>query len=262
MTTPSPWCMGSATSAGQQMSGLSAQLVDRHATVVEKQNRELSIAGRTDTALESHLSRAAQIAQGGARQMDTIVAQTRSIAEVAATARTPAAEMLGLKALRAHVAQAQSVAASTQQQASQAAGEVRSLNYGSGELPQMPADLPTDKPGEEPPHGEDPRYWLDVTKIIYVLEGELAPSGSVQVGPNLWYPSPGNPGFAVPRRHRRCIPLGLGDIRVIDPEFGALFPWGYQEIAPGIGVPHPDADFLGVPPQAGSAALCTGWRRA
>ena len=54
--------------------------------------------------------------------MDTIVAQTRSIAEVAASARTPAAEMMVLKALRAQVAQAQSVVASTQQQASQAAG--------------------------------------------------------------------------------------------------------------------------------------------
>jgi hypothetical protein len=217
----------SATGAGQQIAGLSGQLVDRHATVVDKQNRELSTAGRTDTSLESHLSSAAQITQGGARQMDTIVAHTRAIAEVAATARTPAAEMMVLKALRAQVAQAQSVTASTQQQASQAAGQVRSLSYGSGELPQAPADLPTDKPGEEPPHGEDPRYWLDVTKIVYVPEGELAPSNSVQVGPNLWYPAPDNPGFAVPPPPPAKYPLDLGDIRVIDPDSGELFPWGY-----------------------------------
>ena len=81
--------------------------------------------------------------------MDTIVAQTRSIAEVAGSARTPAAEMMVLKALRTQVARAQSVVASTQQQSGQAAGEVRALSYGSGELPQAPADLPTDKPGED-----------------------------------------------------------------------------------------------------------------
>ncbi|WP_006243443.1 hypothetical protein [Mycolicibacterium tusciae] len=238
----------SAMSAGQQMSGLSGQLVDRHATVVEKQNRELSTAGRTDTALESQLSSAAQITQGGARQMDTIVARTRSIAEAAATARTPAAEMMVLKALRAQVAQAQSVTASTQQQASQAAGQVRSLSYGSGEMPQAPAnDLPTDNPGEEPPHGKDPRYWLDVTKIVYVPEGELAPANSVQVGPNLWYPAPDNPGFAVPPPPPAQYPLEIGDVRVIDPESDALYPWGYQEIAPGIGVPHPDGNWVSSP---------------
>lgn len=237
----------SAAGTGQQMSALSGQLVDRHASVAEKQQRGLSTAGRTDTTLESHLSSAAQITHGGARQMDTIVAQTRSIAEVAGSARTPATEMMVLKALRAQVAQAQSVVASTQQQANQAAGQVKSLSYGSGELPQAPADLPTDKPGEDPPHGEDPRYWLDVTKIVYVPEGELAPANSTQVGPNLWYPSPGNPGFAVPPPPPAQYPLDIGDVRVIDPESGALFPWGYQEIAPGIGVPHPDGNWVSSP---------------
>ena len=71
---------------------------------------------------KSRLASAAQITDGGARQMDTIVAQTRSIAEVAGSARTPAAEMMVLKALRTQVARAQSVVASTQQQSSQAAG--------------------------------------------------------------------------------------------------------------------------------------------
>ena len=238
----------SAAGTGQQMSALSGQLVDRHASVAEKQQRGLSTAGRIDTTLESHLSSAAQITHGGARQMDTIVAQTRSIADVAASARTPAAEMMVLKALRAQVAQAQSVVASTQQQASQAAGQVKSLSYGSGELPQAPADLPTDKPGEDPPHGEDPRYWLDVTKIIYVPEGELAPANSTQVGPNLWYPDPyGGMGVQPPPPPAK-YPLDLGDIRVIDPNSDALFPPGYQQVAPGIGVPHPDSYFGVQPP--------------
>ncbi len=87
----------SVSGAGQQMSGLSGQLVDRHASVVQQQNRELVTAGRTDSTLEARLANAAQITEGGARQMDTIVAQTRSIAEVAGSARTPAAEMMVLK---------------------------------------------------------------------------------------------------------------------------------------------------------------------
>ena len=237
----------SAAGTGQQMSGLSGQLVDRHASVAEKQQRDLNTAGRTDTTLESHLSSAAQITHGGARQMDTIVAQTRSIAQVAASARTPAAEMMVLKALRAQVAQAQSVVASTQQQASQAAGQVKSLNYGSGELPQAPADLPTDKPDEQPPHGKDPRYWLDVSKITYVPDGELAPANTVQVGPNLWYPDPDGGLGVQPAPPPAKYPLDIGDIRVIDPDSDALFPPGYQQVAPGIGVPDPDP-YLGAEP--------------
>lgn len=237
----------SVSGAGQQMSGLSGQLVDRHASVVQQQNRELVTAGRTDSTLEARLASAAQITEGGARQMDTIVAQTRSIAEVAGSARTPAAEMMVLKALRTQVARAQSVVASTQQQSSQAAGEVRALSYGSGELPQAPADLPTDKPGEDPPHGEDPRYWLDVTKLTYVGDGELAPPNYKQVGPNLWYPDPeGGLGYVPPPPPAK-YPLDLSDVQVIDPDSGALFPPGYQQVAPGIGVPHPDS-YYGVQP--------------
>ena len=61
----------SVSGAGQQMSGLSGQLVDRHASVVQQQNRELVTAGRTDSTLEARLANAAQITEGGARQMDT-----------------------------------------------------------------------------------------------------------------------------------------------------------------------------------------------
>lgn len=43
-------------------------------------------------------------------------------------------------------------------------------------------------------------------------------------------------------------PLDLGDIRVIDPDSGALFPPSYQQVAPGIDVRHPDSYFGGQPP--------------
>lgn len=230
----------SVTAAGAEMSGQAGRLVDRHAEVVHSQDQALRTAGRTDNSLQSQLDRAAQITTDGARRMDAIVAQTRSIADVAAAADTPAAQMQVLQALRAQVAQSQSVVASTQQQASESAGQVRSLSYGTGDVPLTPADTPSDSSGEDPPHGKDPRYWLDVTKIVHVPDGELAPANSIQVGPNLWYPAPDNPGFEVPPPPPAQYPLDLGDVRVIDPESGVLYPHGYQEIAPGIGVPYPD----------------------
>jgi len=72
-------------------------------------------------------------------------------------------------------------------------------------------------PSTDLPPGKDPRYWLDVTKVMYAPEGELAPTNSVQVGPNLWYPAPDNPGFAVPAPPPAKYPLDLSDVRVIDP---------------------------------------------
>ena len=53
----------------------------------------------------------------------------------------------------------------------------------SYDVPLSPADTDVDLP-----HGKDPRYWLDTSKLIHVADGELAPYGTKQVGPNLYYP--------------------------------------------------------------------------
>jgi hypothetical protein len=45
-------------------------------------------------------------------------------------------------------------------------------------------------PPQDPPHGKDPHYWIDVGKIIYVPDGELAPANTVQIGPNMYCPAP------------------------------------------------------------------------
>ena len=63
--------------------------------------------------------------------MDTIVAQTRSIAEVAGSARTPAAGDDGAEPCGGR-SPAQSVSGLDSAAVSQAAG--RALSYGSGEL--------------------------------------------------------------------------------------------------------------------------------
>ncbi|MDG4669359.1 DUF4226 domain-containing protein [Mycobacterium sp. 236(2023)] len=225
----------STTVARQRSSELSGRAVGAYATVAEMQSRTLGMASGTDDTLESRLRTAAQITQDGARRLDGIVAQTNSIAEAAATARTPAAQLMVLTALRAQVAHAQTVTAVTTQQAGESAGQIQALTYGSGDMPQSPPDTP----GQDPPHGKDPRYWLDVTNIVHVPDGELAPTNTVQIGPNLWYPAPEHPGFATPAPPPAKYPLDLGDVRVIDPNSDELFPPRYREIAPGIGVPYP-----------------------
>ena len=65
-------------------------------------------------------------------------------------------------------------------------------------------DFPLTPQDEDPPHGKDPRYWLDASKIIHVPEGELAPYGYMQVGPELWYSRPlRRLSTSIRRRHRR-----------------------------------------------------------
>ncbi|MDA2893345.1 DUF4226 domain-containing protein [Mycolicibacterium sp. BiH015] len=227
----------SAADAGMQADGLAGRAVERHRALTEAQSRHVHAASGTDTALETHLRPAADITEAGARRLDTVVAQTNSLAVASATASTPAAQLMVLTALRAQVATAQTVTTATRQRATDIAGQILGLTYGSGELPQAPPEAPDG----EPPHGKDPRYWLDVTKIVHVPDGELAPANTVQIGPNLWYPAPEDPGFAVPAPPPAKYPLDLPDVHVIDPNSEALFPPGYQEVAPGIGVPYPDS---------------------
>jgi hypothetical protein len=43
------------------------------------------------------------------------------------------------------------------------------------------------------PHGKDPRYWIDVGKIIYVPDGKLAPANTVQIALTVYCPGPSIP---------------------------------------------------------------------
>jgi hypothetical protein len=89
------------------------------------------------------------------------------------------------------------------------------------------------------------RAWIDVSKIIYVPDGQLAPNNTTQIGPNLFYPLPGRPGFVVPRDPVQH-PLDIADIRQVAP--GQLLPPGYKQLLPGWGAPDPDAFFQPAPP--------------
>ena len=243
----------STAGVGQRAAGLSGALIDQHNGFVGEQTRDLSSAGRTDTTLESHLAAAATLTQTGARQLDAIAAQTRTIAQAAATARTPAAQRTVLDGLRSQVSQANAIVASTQQQGGDLAGQIRALTYGPGGHTHPagfgPGGAPQTPPPPDPPHGKDPRYWLDLDKLKYVPPGQLAPYGYKQVGPNLYYPVPDSTYNYEPPLDPAKHPLDYDSILRIPPGSSTLPPYGYKELAPGTGfyAPNPSGYIDGPP---------------
>jgi hypothetical protein len=90
-------------------------------------------------------------------------------------------------------------------------------------------NIPLTPPPADPPHGKDPRYWIDVTKIIHVPDGQLAPYGTVQIGPGLYYPDPSSGFTYQPPPPPAKYPLDIGDIVSTAP--GQLGPSGHELIA-------------------------------
>ncbi|WP_431241032.1 DUF4226 domain-containing protein (plasmid) [Mycolicibacterium aichiense] len=227
-----------ARTTGQTGSGIASYQAMADASVPP-----LAAAAGSDTALAGHASSAGAITQAGAARMDQIAAATRSTTAAAPVARNASAQRVVLAALRSQVSQASQVVASTQQQAAVLAGQVHGLEYPKDapvqaldhQLPQSPA------PGADPPHGTDPRYWIDVGKIIYVPDGKLAPANTVQIGSNMYYPAPYIPDAVSPPPAAAQHPLNPSDVRVVGPN--QLLPPGYRLVAPGIGLPDPDAGF-------------------
>jgi hypothetical protein len=220
----------SVADAGQRAGDLSGELADRHREFVGGQIASLSAAARADTELDSQVSSAALATEAGRRALDAIAARTRAIARAAATAQTPAAQRAVLAALRSQVAQAGSAVNGTQQQAGQIAAGVRALGYGAGDAPQAP-------PPADPPHGKDPRYWVDVTKIIHVPEGQPAPYGYTRIGPDLYYPYQDNSLTVHDPPPPAQYPMDISDITRVTP--GELGPYGTTELAPGVFAPDP-----------------------
>jgi hypothetical protein len=250
----------STTTAGQATSDMSGAFITTHETFVDESAPKLSAAAQTDIALQAHTTAAATLTQAGARRLDAIGADTRATSKAAATVSTPAGERAILVALRSQLARANDVVTTTKQQAAGLAGQVRALKYppassGHGDTQALgfgPGGAPQNPPPEDPPRGKDPRYWIDVTKIRYIPEGQLAPYGFTQIGPNLWYPDP-HPGYDyTPPPDPVKYPLDIADIRQV--QGNQLFPPGYRQIAPpiggapAIGVPDPDGFYQPSPP--------------
>ncbi|MBP1823240.1 hypothetical protein J3E61_006876 [Mycobacterium sp. OAE908] len=220
----------SVADAGERAAELSGDLINRHRDFVTTQSQILMNASGTDAALQTQLSAAAMATEIGASHLDAIAAQTRTIAQAAETAQTPAAQRTILAALRSQVAQANEVVSAARQQAGDVAAQVRALNYGHGDVPQAP-------PLADPPHGKDPRYWIDVTKIIHVPEGQKAPSGYTQIGPDLYYPYQDNSLTMHDPPPPAQYPLDIAKITTVKP--GDLGPYGTSELVPGVFVPDP-----------------------
>ena len=239
-----------AAAAGQHAAVLSGQLRDRHQDFVGEATRVLASKDRTDTALNQRLNLAATVTQAGAARLDAIAAATRTITQAAAAAGTPAAQRAVLQALHSQVSQVDSVVASAAQQGSALAGEIRALDYRSGDRVQpagLGADPPTDRSPQapaDPPRGTDPRYWIDVTKVIRVPDGQLPPYGSKQIGPGLWYPFDDGalPAGPSPAKY----PLDISRIITLSP--GELGPYGTTELSPGVFAPDPRQTYSPDPP--------------
>jgi hypothetical protein len=235
----------SSAAAGRRAAALSGELAGKYSAFAEDTTQSLTAAGQTDAALQARLRTAAAVTQSGAQRLDAITARTGALRQEAATARTPAAQRALIGALRAELAQAQAVLSSTQQQDGAAAGQIRGLGYGSTHRPQRPGGLgdpsPLDGPDADrpdPPHGKDPRYWVDVTEILHVPAGELAPDGYTQIGPGLWYPYEDNQLRIHPAPPPAKYPLDISDITAVTP--GVLPPDDSTELTPGYYVPRPD----------------------
>lgn len=98
-----------------------------------------------------------------------------------------------------------------------------------GGVQKLSGDLPLSPQPQDPPHGKDPRYWLDLDKVIHVGPGQLAPYGTKQIGPGLYYPDPGLPVGGVPGAAKH--PLDVADMVTTAPK--GLGPNGYEQLSPG-----------------------------
>ncbi|KMO67027.1 hypothetical protein [Mycolicibacterium chlorophenolicum] len=238
----------SVTTARSRTADLSGTGVQSYQAMAEGSVPPLTRAAGSDTALAAHVTTAAAVTQAGAARMDQIAATTSAITKAAPTARSTGAQRVILTALRSQVSQASQVVQSTQQQAAALAGKVRGLEYPKDapvqaldhDLPQSPA------PGQDPPRGKDPRYWIDVTKIIHVPEGQLAPFGTRQIGPGLYYPYNDQQYNVTPPPPPAKYPLDMNDILQVPK--GQLAPWGTKELSPGFFSPSPSSHDVADPP--------------
>jgi len=189
------------------------------------------------------ITQAAQISRDAHTQLRTVeTAWASDKAAVGPYANTPAGQAALLRAGQQRVQEATLVVQSAAERFQGAAQQIGVITeqlpqsgpakdthaLGFGPQPQSPAP-------NDPPHGKDPRYWIDVDQLKYVPDGKLAPYGYVQVGPNLYHPMPGYPVGSTPPPAQ--LPLDAQDLVHVRP--GQLGPPQTRELIPGWFTPVP-----------------------
>ncbi|GAC1407687.1 MAG: hypothetical protein NVS4B6_21080 [Mycobacterium sp.] len=122
----------SAGDARAAMSQLSGELADAHGLFVGRSAPALTASSHSDVVLETQLRQAAALGRAGAAQIGTIAEENQSTAAAAVLARTPAAQVAILTALRSQATRTQQIVNSTHEAAGQIAQTTRGLRYPDG----------------------------------------------------------------------------------------------------------------------------------
>ncbi|WP_071288322.1 hypothetical protein [Mycolicibacterium llatzerense] len=230
----------------------SGAAVAAHQAVSARSSDLIGTASRSDAALAGHLTTAAAITRTGASQLDQIDRQVQTLSQRAPFARSAADQRVILAGLQAATSRTQQVVQSAERQLDGVAAQVRALPY--------PRDRPAGSPsstdaqpmdngpgtGKEPPHGQDPRYWIDVTKIKPIPtsgpNAGLMDSGYIEIAPGLQHPGPGGGDPIMPPPPPAKYPLGLEDIHPLPPAAPGqprLRPYDTTDFGPDHYIPYP-----------------------
>ncbi len=232
----------------------SGEFVRTYDAVGQALSERLSNTAGLDAKLAQIVDEAAAAEAQGRRQSGNVLAAAGDIARTAAGTDTTAGQLARLRALRDRVGEQQHLIAANKARSAQLAAAVGQLTYKQAPAQPLDHDLPqSPAPSDEPPHGKDPRYWIDVGKVIYVPEGTLAPPNYEQIGPDMWHPSPSVFGTVTPPPDPVKYPLDSNDVRIVGPD--ESLPPGYRLATPTIGIRDPDGYYQPTEPWTPTAPI-------
>ncbi len=258
-TAPGPLSdLGTATTTaaavGNRMAGgdQSGCAVTAHQSVTARSSDLIGTASRSDAALAGHLTTAAAISRAGANRLDQIDRQIQTLSQRAPFARSAADQRVILTGMRGAANQTLHLVQSSLLRLDEVADQLRTLRYPKdrpGGSPSSTDAKPLDNgsgTGKEPPHGQDPRYWVDVTKIKPIPTSGpnrgLMDPGYIEIAPGLQHPGPGGGDPIMPPPSPAKYPLGLEDIHPLPPAVPGqprLRPYDTTDFGPDHYIPYP-----------------------